>query len=57
MFSFLFGLVAMVTVTNTNVSTCETVGPRIDGISVEICDGHAVKYTDATGNVIVPSDY
>ena len=57
MFSFLFGLVAMVTVTNTNVSTCETVGPRIDGISVEICEGRAVKYTDGAGNVIVPSDY
>ena len=31
---------------------CETVGPRIDGISVTICDGRVKSMTDASGNVV-----
>lgn len=30
-------------------ATCETVGPRLDGISVVICGGRVVRMTDASG--------
>jgi hypothetical protein len=34
------------------VTQCETYAPRLDGISVTVCDGHAVRYSDAAGNVL-----
>lgn len=36
---------------------CEWVGPRIDGISVKICDGRVISYRDAQGNVTTPGDF
>jgi hypothetical protein len=52
---------ALMSLASVNVapvaSKCETVGPRIDGISVKICNGVVYSYTDASGNTIVPSDY
>lgn len=36
---------------------CEWVGPRVDGISVKICDGRVVSYRDASGNVMTPGDF
>jgi hypothetical protein len=36
---------------------CEVVGPRLDGVSVEICDGRVRSYTDASGNKLVPGDW
>ena len=36
---------------------CETVGPRIDGIRVTICDGRAVAFTDANGVTLIPGNY
>jgi hypothetical protein len=31
------------------VSQCETLGPRVDGIRVTVCDGHVRSMTDASG--------
>jgi hypothetical protein len=28
---------------------CETYAPRLDGISVTVCDGHVVRACDAAG--------
>jgi hypothetical protein len=36
---------------------CEWVGPRIDGISVKICDGKVISYRDAQGNMMTPGDF
>ncbi len=36
---------------------CEWVGPRVDGISVKICDGRVISYKDAQGNVMTPGDF
>jgi hypothetical protein len=47
-------------VSSGNVGTkasCETLAPRLDGISVVVCGGKVYSYTDASGNTIVPSDY
>jgi hypothetical protein len=41
----------------TKASACETLAPRLDGISVVVCGGKVYSYTDASGNTIVPSDY
>ena len=29
--------------------TCETYAPRLDGVSVTVCDGRVTKMTDASG--------
>ncbi len=39
------------------VQACEVVGPRLDGVKVTVCNGSAVAYTDAQGNVTRPSDW
>ena len=41
----------------SNPSGCETYPPRADGIKVTVCNGRAVKYEDAQGNVTQPQDY
>jgi len=41
----------------SNPSGCETYPPRADGIKVTVCNGRAVKYEDAQGNVLNPADY
>lgn len=41
----------------SNPSGCETYPPRADGIKVTVCNGRAVKYEDAQGNVTSPADY
>ena len=41
----------------SNPSGCETYPPRADGIKVTVCNGRAVKYEDAQGNVTSPGDY
>lgn len=33
--------------------SCETYGPRVDGIRVTVCDGRVVSMEDAAGNVLV----
>ncbi len=32
-------------------SDCEWIGPRVDGISVQICAGEVRAYRDQSGNV------
>ena len=41
----------------SNPSGCETYPPRADGIKVTVCNGRAVKYEDAQGNVTTPDTY
>ena len=32
------------------ITTCETVGPRLDGTKVVICNGHVAAYIDVDGS-------
>jgi hypothetical protein len=60
MFNLLASLVinaAIASAPAATVPACEVVGPRLDGVSVEICDGTVVSYTDAQGNKLVPRDW
>ena len=53
MFSMVFALIVnMTSVFNAPETHCEVVGPRTDGISVLICDGHVKAMTDADGNTV-----
>lgn len=42
-------IIAPETVAET--SSCETIGPRRDGLMVTICNGRVTEYRDASGNV------
>jgi hypothetical protein len=33
------------------VSSCEWVGPRLDGVSVKVCSGSVEAFRDASGQV------
>jgi hypothetical protein len=37
---------------DVTASLCETVGPRLDGLRVTICDGSVVSFSDAHGNTV-----
>jgi hypothetical protein len=50
MFNTLIFALSML-VQSPNVSACEWVGPRIDGISVKVCAGEVKAYRDQLGNV------
>jgi len=58
MFTFIFSM--FLTAANVNASapksSCEWVGPRIDGISVLICDGTVKAMRDSTGYVLSTSE-
>lgn len=53
---FLFSLATSNVNATAPKTSCEWIGPRIDGISVEICDGSVRAYRDQAGNVLVPSE-
>lgn len=42
-------------VETVHTSSCETYGPRVDGVKVTVCAGRVVKMEDAQGNVITPN--
>lgn len=51
MFTFIASIVLSVSF-QTSAPKCETVGPRIDGVSVLVCDGRVKSMTDASGNTV-----
>ena len=51
MISFLLSTVLSFSLQVSAPSACETYAPRLDGISVTVCNGSVVRYTDASGNV------
>jgi hypothetical protein len=52
MFSFIFGLLAMVQTSNApTVDACEWLPANLDGISVQVCAGEVVGRRDQLGNV------
>ena len=60
MFTFVVSL--FLSAANVNASapkpaqSCEWIGPRIDGISVQICSGTVVAMRDASGYVLSMSE-
>lgn len=57
MLTFALSLFLSLSVSAVKAPSCETVGPRVDGVTVVICDGSVVSYTDASGNTVRPSDW
>lgn len=58
MFTFIFSM--FLSAANVNASapkqSCEWFGPRIDGISVQVCNGTVVAMRDASGYVLSMSE-
>jgi hypothetical protein len=53
MLTFLFSLALNLANISAPVAApaCETYAARLDGIKVTVCNGRAVRYEDASGNV------
>jgi hypothetical protein len=53
--SLVFNIASLVPVAAP--TQCEIVGPRLDGVRVEICNGSAVRYIGPTGVEVTPNKF